>query len=64
VRTERWRPVTLPVALAWVGFASWAAWGNFTEVPAANIGLVITSTYLLLAGVAQQVTAQKNSESG
>ncbi|MDT2050538.1 MAG: CDP-alcohol phosphatidyltransferase family protein, partial [Planktomarina sp.] len=25
VRTERWRFVTLPIALAWVGFAAWAA---------------------------------------
>jgi phosphatidylcholine synthase len=29
VRTERWRFFTLPIALAWVGFAAWAAWGNF-----------------------------------
>ena len=59
VRTERWRPVTLPIAfgLGWVCLLG--RLGNFTEVPAANIGLVITSTYMLLAGVAQQVIAQK-----
>ena len=26
VRTERWRAITLPVALAWTFFAGWAAW--------------------------------------
>ena len=56
VRTERWRFVTLPIALAWVGFAAWAAWGNFTAVPAANLGLLLTSTYLLFAGMVQQRT--------
>ena len=56
VRTERWRVVTLPIALAWVGFAAWAAWGNFTAVPAANFGLLLTSTYLLFAGMVQQRT--------
>ena len=56
VRTKRWRHFTLPIALAWVGCAAWAAWGNFTAVPAANFGLLATSTYLLFAGVAQQFT--------
>ena len=56
VRTERWRFATLPIALAWVGFAAWAAWGNFTAVPAANFGLLLTSTYLLFAGIVQQRT--------
>jgi phosphatidylcholine synthase len=58
VRTERWRPLTLPIALAWVGFAAWAAWGNFTEVYLANLGLVACSTYLLFAGIAQQMSAK------
>jgi phosphatidylcholine synthase len=55
VRTERWRNITLPIALAWVGFAAWAAWGNFTAVPAANTGLLITSAYLIFAGIAQEL---------
>ena len=29
VRTDRWRAVSLPVALAWVFFAGWAAWVDF-----------------------------------
>ena len=57
MRTERWRPLTLPIALAWVGFAAWAAWGNFTEVYVANLGLVACSAYLLFAGIVQQMTA-------
>jgi len=56
MRTERWRPLTLPVALAWVGFAAWAAWGNFTEVYVANLGLVACSAYLLFVGIVQQMT--------
>ena len=55
VRTERWRNITLPIALAWVGFAAWAAWGNFTAVPTANTGLLITSAYLIFAGIAQEL---------
>ena len=60
VRTERWRAVTLPIALAWVGFAAWAAWGNFTAVPTANFRLLATSTYLLFAGITQQFTEKKS----
>ena len=56
VRTQRWRRVTLPIALSWVACAAWAAWGNFTQVPLANIGLMATSLYLLLAGIVQQIT--------
>ena len=55
VRTQRWRLLTLPVALAWVGLAAWAAWADFTQPAAVTLGLIATSAYLLLAGVAQQV---------
>ena len=55
VRTERWRAVTLPVALAWTGFAGWAAWVDFHPESWAHWGLVITSIYLVLAGAAQQL---------
>ena len=60
VRTERWRNITLPIALAWVGFAAWAAWGNFTAVPAANTGLLITSAYLIFAGIAQELRPKRS----
>ncbi len=55
VRTERWRPVTLPMALAWTFFAGWAAWVDFHPESWAHWGLVITSIYLLFAGAGQQM---------
>jgi phosphatidylcholine synthase len=55
VRTERWRSVTLPMALAWTVFAGWAAWVNFHPDSWAQWGLVVTSIYLLFAGIAQQI---------
>ncbi len=55
VRTERWRTLSLPVALAWTFFAAWAAWVNFHPESWAIWGLVATSLYLLVAGVAQQL---------
>ena len=59
VRTERWRMVTLPIALAWVGFAVWAAWGNFNVHPIAHIGLLATTAYLSFAGILQQAFPEK-----
>jgi len=55
VRTERWRSVSLPVALAWVFFAAWAARVDFDPQSWAHWGLVMTSLYLCLAGIAQQI---------
>ncbi|WP_298907747.1 CDP-alcohol phosphatidyltransferase family protein [uncultured Aliiroseovarius sp.] len=59
VRTERWRPVSLPMALAWTGFAGWAAWVDFHPESWAHWGLVVTSIYLLGAGIAQQIIPEK-----
>ena len=59
VRTERWRPVTLPVTLVWTIFAGWAAWFNFDPQSWAIWGLVLTSIYLMLAGGLQQVIPLK-----
>ncbi len=59
VRTERWRVVTLPVALAWTFFAGWAAWVDFYPQSWAHWGLMITSIYLLVAGGLQQVIPQR-----
>ncbi|MDO6589368.1 phosphatidylcholine synthase [Loktanella sp. D2R18] len=59
VRTERWRVVTLPMALAWTAFAGWAAWVDFHPDSAAHWGLIVTSVYLLLVGVAQQILPEK-----
>lgn len=55
VRTQRWRLVTLPVALAWVGLATWAAWLDFAQPHAVTLGLMLTSIYLMSAGFVQQV---------
>ena len=53
-RTERWRMVTLPIAFAWTWFAGWAAWVDFHPESCAHWGLILTTLWLLLAGVAQQ----------
>ncbi|MEM9844323.1 MAG: phosphatidylcholine synthase, partial [Pseudomonadota bacterium] len=62
IRTERWRIVSLPVAVAWVGFATWAAWVDFHPESWAHWGLVATSVYLTLAGIAQQIIPERNSD--
>ncbi len=59
VRTERWRWISLPVSLAWVVFAGWAAWMDFGEGSWAHWGLVITSLYLTFAGIAQQIIPER-----
>jgi phosphatidylcholine synthase len=61
VRTERWRIVTLPMALAWTFFAGWAAWVDFHPESWAHWGLVVTSVYLTFAGIAQQIIPEKNA---
>jgi phosphatidylcholine synthase len=58
-RTRRWRNISLPMALAWVVFAAWAAMRNFEEGSIAHWGLVITSVYLSTAGIAQQLVPAK-----
>lgn len=59
VRTERWRAISLPVALAWTFFAGWAAWVDFHPESWAHWGLVVSSVYLLFAGVAQQIVPER-----
>jgi phosphatidylcholine synthase len=59
VRTERWRVVSLPVAFAWTFFAAWAAWVDFHPESWAHWGLVVTSVYLTLAGILQQVIPER-----
>ena len=54
-RTERWRKITLPVAFAWTFFAIRAAWADFQPESWALWGLILTTLWLMLAGVAQQV---------
>ena len=60
VRTERWRAVSLPIMFAWAGFATWLAWLNFDGPMIAQVGLAITSLYLLLVGIVQQLVPAQN----
>jgi phosphatidylcholine synthase len=59
VRTERWRAISLPVAVLWVIFAGRAAWVDFHPSSWAIWGLVATSLWLLLAGPAQQLMPRR-----
>ncbi|WP_299623811.1 CDP-alcohol phosphatidyltransferase family protein [uncultured Tateyamaria sp.] len=60
VRTERWRMVSLPMALAWTFFAGWAAWVDFYPDSWAHWGLIVTSVYLVFAGMVQQLIPQRD----
>jgi phosphatidylcholine synthase len=62
VRTDRWRALTLPMAIAWTGFAIWAALVEFHPQSWALWGLVVTSIYLAFAGIVQQVIPPANRD--
>lgn len=61
VRTERWRVITLPTAIAWTIFAGWAAWVGFNAQSWAHWGLMITSIYLIAAGALQQLLPARDN---
>lgn len=61
VRTERWRAITLPMALAWTFFAAWAAWVDFHPESWAHWGLILTTAYLMVAGILQQIIPARKS---
>ena len=63
VRTQRWRRLSLPVALAWTIFAGWAAWVDFHPGSWAHWGLVATSLYLLGVGIMQQLIPARTTAS-
>lgn len=54
VRTERWRPVNLPIAMLWTFLAGIAAWKDFHPGPIVTVSLAVTSLYLLLIGIVMQ----------
>jgi phosphatidylcholine synthase len=58
-RTQRWNRLSLAVCTAWIALAGWAAWLDFQEGPVAKWLLVLTSLYLVLAGIAQQVVPER-----
>lgn len=55
VRTQRWRRLTLPVALVWTVLAIWAALLDLNTPSVLQIALLITSIYLLGVGAVQQM---------
>ncbi|MTH34183.1 phosphatidylcholine synthase [Paracoccus limosus] len=59
VRTERWRWISLPVCAAWVAFAVWAVMDDFHADSVARWGLLLTSLWLMFAGLAQQLTERR-----
>lgn len=59
MRTERWRHVSLPVAVLWTACAGWAAWVDF-EIGAVTKALLTgTSIYLLFAGALMQFLPER-----
>lgn len=59
VRTDRWRLISLPMALGWTVFAGCAVAVEFHSLSWVHWGLVVTSLYLLLAGVAQELLPRR-----
>ncbi|MCB1367720.1 MAG: CDP-alcohol phosphatidyltransferase family protein [Rhodobacteraceae bacterium] len=59
VRTERWKAVTLPVALAWTALAGIAAWQDFDPGQLVITLLTLSSAYLLFAGIAMQLIPER-----
>ncbi|MFD0860165.1 CDP-alcohol phosphatidyltransferase family protein [Roseovarius aquimarinus] len=61
VRTKRWRAVSLPMIFIWTFFAGWAAWVDFHPENWAYWGLVLSSLYLLSAGIVQQIVPERKA---
>ena len=59
-RTKRWYKITFPTSILWVVLAGWAAWHDFNIGWAAHWGLALTSLYLILAGIAQQIFPERS----
>ena len=60
VRTERWRSLSLPIALLWTALAANVALQDFNASTWVNWCLVQASIYLTFAGIAQQFFAKKS----
>jgi len=55
VRTVRWRVVSFPIALIWTGAIAYSAWFDFAPMFIVTLVVAVSSLYLLLAGIAQQI---------
>ncbi len=54
-RTKRWQALSLPISVIWVLCAAWSAWDNFAESGLVHWLLILSSLYLGLAGILQQI---------
>lgn len=54
VRTDRWRTASLSICLVWVVLAGWSVWEVFDPPGLVQLGLFLTSLYLLFAGIVMQ----------
>jgi len=64
VRTVRWRPVSLPVAVIWTMIAGWAALSDFAIPTWAGALLLASSLYLASAGALQQLIVERPERIG
>lgn len=60
-RTKRWHQANLGMAVLWLVTATAAAWVDFHAGPVVQAGLLISSLYLTLAGIAQQVLPDRSA---
>ncbi|MCX7890238.1 MAG: CDP-alcohol phosphatidyltransferase family protein [Rhodobacteraceae bacterium] len=61
VRTDRWHWLNIAMTLGWIGFAVWVAMVDFVAPTVAEAGLILTSIYLALAGIAQQLIPERDA---
>ncbi len=59
VRTERWRNISLPIAILWTALSGYAAWVDFNIGVPTITALSITSLYLMFVGIVQQIIPEK-----
>ncbi|HSG95477.1 MAG TPA: phosphatidylcholine synthase, partial [Afifellaceae bacterium] len=55
IRVERWRPLTLAVAILWFIVASWIVAANFDVSPVLQGVLLAASLYMFGVGAVQQI---------
>ena len=59
VRTERWRWLSLPIAILWTGLACVSALADFHAGPIVTSVLGLTSIYLLGVGIVQELIPER-----
>jgi phosphatidylcholine synthase len=60
VRTERWRALSLSVAVVWTAGIAWAAWTDFASNPVLTLVVAATSVYLLTGRHRSTDAGQRN----